>query len=111
MPQDGTQPQTWTLEQNYPNPFNASTAIAFTVPPGTPRFTRLEIFNLSGQKVATPFSGNAPSGRHQIRWDGRSQSGAPAASGLYLYRLHAVSTPSTSTTNAVERHRAMLLLR
>ena len=110
-PEDDPQPRALTLEQNYPNPFNAGTTIAFTIPPSARRFARLEIFNLSGQKVAIPFAGSAPPGQHAIHWDGRSTSGALAASGLYLYRLSAVSTSSTSTADAVERHRTMLLLR
>ena len=98
----GALPQTWSLEQNFPNPFNTTTAIAFNAPPGPPQWARLEIFNLSGQKIATPFAGLAAAGRHLIYWDARLPSGLPAASGLYIYRLR---------TAAGERHRALILLR
>ena len=95
-------PRELFLAPNYPNPFNASTAIPFALPEGGPHFAQIDIFNLMGQKVATPFAANTPPGRHVVHWNSQSATGAPAASGLYIYRLR---------TNSAERHRAMLLLR
>jgi len=68
------------LRQNYPNPFNPSTVIRFELPE-TQNVT-LEVFDLSGRKVATLLDGPRNAGRHQIQW-------APdnLASGLYLYKL------------------------
>ena len=95
-------PREPTLAPNYPNPFNAGTSIPFAIPEGGPRFAQIDIFNLMGQKVATPFAANTPPGRHVVHWDSQSATGAPAASGLYIYRLR---------TDAAELRRAMLLLR
>ena len=95
-------PRNWSLDQNFPNPFNNTTAIAFSAPPGPPQWARLEIFNLVGQKIATPFAGLAATGRHIVYRDARLPSGLPAASGLYLYRLHTASG---------EHHRVLVLLR
>ena len=95
-------PRELFLAPNYPNPFNASTAIPFALPEGGPHFAQIDIFNLMGQKVATPFAANTPPGRHVVHWNSQSATGAPAASGLYIYRLR---------TDSAERHRAMLLLR
>ena len=95
-------PNALTLEPNYPNPFNASTTIPFNIPPGDSRFAQLAIFDLAGQKVATPFASNALPGRHAIHWDGRTGAGHPVASGIYIYRLR---------SDRQEEHRAMLLLR
>lgn len=101
-PQGGSQLQELLLAPNYPNPFNAGTILSFSIPAGNPRFVQLDIFNIAGQKVATPFAANATPGRHAIQWDGRSSTGQHAASGLYTYRLR---------TDSAERHRTMLLLR
>ncbi len=95
-------PHDLILAQNYPNPFNAATAIPFAIPAGGAQFAQIDIFNLMGQKVATPFAASTPPGRHLVRWDSQSATGAPAASGLYIYRLR---------TDSAELHRAMLLLR
>ena len=90
------------LAPNYPNPFNAGTAIPFAIPEGGAQFAQIDIFNLVGQKVATPFAASTPPGRHVVHWNSQSATGAPAASGLYIYRLR---------TDSAELHRAMLLLR
>ena len=95
-------PRELILAPNYPNPFNAGTSIPFAIPAGGPRFAQIDIFNLMGQKVATPFAASARPGRHVVHWDSQSATGAPAASGLYIYRLR---------TDSAELHRPMLLLR
>ena len=90
------------LAPNYPNPFNAGTSIPFAIPEGGPRFAQIDIFNLMGQKVATPFAASTPPGQHVVHWDSQSATGAPVASGLYIYRLR---------TDSAELHRPMLLVR
>lgn len=100
--EEGMLPQLWSLEQNFPNPFNNTTAIAFSAPPGPSQWVKLEIFNLSGQMIATPFAGLATTGRNLVYWDARLPSGTPAASGIYIYRLR---------TSASERYRSLILLR
>ena len=95
-------PRELILAPNYPNPFNAGTSIPFAIPAGGPRFAQIDIFNLMGQKVATPFAASAHPGQHVVHWDSQSATGAPAASGLYIYRLR---------TDSAELHRPMLLLR
>ncbi len=80
-------PDAYVLEQNYPNPFNPSTTISFSLPAASQ--ATLEIFNLLGQKVATPYDGLAEAGEHRIVWNGRTITGETASSGIYLYRLTA----------------------
>ncbi len=80
-------PEEYVLEQNYPNPFNPSTTISFSLPVASQ--ATLEIFNLLGQKVATPFNGMAEAGGHDVVWDGKTITGETASSGIYLYRLTA----------------------
>jgi hypothetical protein len=63
---------------------------------------QLDVFDLSGRRVARLLDTQLSGGRHRVEWDGRTGGGIPAASGVYILRLSA------------GRHRAarqMLLLR
>ena len=78
-------PDSPQLAQNAPNPFNSQTMLAYFLPEaGT---VRLEVFSLTGQRVAVLHHGLQQAGFHQLRWDGRDDAGRSVASGLYLYRL------------------------
>ena len=73
------------LRQNAPNPFNSGTVISwFQLQPGP---ARVEVFALTGQRVAVLSSGPHKAGLHRLHWDGRDEQGRPSASGIYLYRL------------------------
>ena len=73
------------LQQNAPNPFNSGTVISwFLLRPGP---ARVEVFSLTGQRVAVLREGPEKAGVHRVRWDGRDDRGRPLASGVYLYRL------------------------
>jgi len=73
------------LQQNAPNPFNSQTVIPwFVLEPGP---ARLEVFALTGQRVAVLHDGPQEAGLHRLRWDGRDDQGRPLASGVYVYRL------------------------
>ncbi len=75
-------PDSYALYQNYPNPFNPVTAISFSTPAAS--HVKLEVFNITGQKVVTLVDRQMEAGRHTIQWDG-----SHVASGVYLYRLEA----------------------
>jgi hypothetical protein len=75
-------PSSVKLSQNYPNPFNPNTLIEYEVP--EPLMVRLEVFNLTGQRVAILVSGRQQAGYHTANFDARTLS-----SGVYLYRLQA----------------------
>ena len=78
-------PDSPQLAQNAPNPFNSQTVIPyFLLQPG---LARLEIFALTGQRVAVLIQGQQQSGYHRVHWDGQDDAGRPLASGIYLYRL------------------------
>jgi hypothetical protein len=80
-------PSSFGLEQNYPNPFNPETVIGFTMP--VTGYAKVEVFNVLGRLIATPFDGTAQAGQNQVIWDGRDSNGEQTASGVYLYRLTA----------------------
>ena len=88
-------PSEFKLDQNYPNPFNPSTVISFQLPSATQ--TKLEIYNVQGQKVATLVDGYLEAGTHQLRWESIG-----ASSGIYFYRLE---------TETITETRKMILLK
>ena len=73
------------LQPNAPNPFNSGTFISwFQLQPGV---VRVEVFALTGQRVAVLHEGAKEIGFHRLQWDGWSDQGHPLASGVYVYRL------------------------
>lgn len=79
--------ETFTLEGIYPNPFNSQTRIEFVLHRSLP--VEAMIYDMLGRRVATLHSGTLAPGRHRLSWDGRSESGVAAASGVYLVRIAA----------------------
>ena len=71
---------TTALNPSYPNPFNSETVLSYTLP--TAADIRLEVFTLSGQRVAILHAGFQAAGYHTIALDA-----SDLASGVYLYRL------------------------
>ena len=48
---------------------------------------RLDIYNLSGQKIRSLVDGPKPSGSFESTWDGKNDTGQPLSSGMYFYHL------------------------
>ncbi len=83
-------PERFALNQNYPNPFNAGTLITFEIPAQKEAVdASVEIYDLSGRRIAEIWHGTAQPGRHQAYWNGMDANGQTAASGVYFYRLRA----------------------
>jgi hypothetical protein len=82
-------PGSFRLSPNYPNPFNGTTEIAYQIP--LPVFTRLGIYNISGQLVRVLVEEIQEAGRYVVRWDGRNIGGHRVTSGIYICRLKAGS--------------------
>ena len=80
-------PEEYDLYQNYPNPFNPSTVIKYALPEASG--VSLVIYNIMGQEVMRWDESNVTPGYHEKRWDGKTQSGIPVSSGIYVYRLQA----------------------
>ncbi|MBN1997511.1 PKD domain-containing protein [candidate division KSB1 bacterium] len=78
-------PTVFLLEQNYPNPFNGVTTIQYQL--AEPTALSLEIFDISGKKIKTLFSGIQETGTHKTEWDVTTDNGESAASGIYLIRM------------------------
>jgi hypothetical protein len=105
---DGTPGKTFALSRNYPNPFNPGTRIEFRVPELS-RVT-LVVFDVLGRRVRTlidgpfPASGAAP---YFALWDGTTDGGVPAASGVYFCRMNATGASGASSRQSTR----MVLLR
>lgn len=82
-----------TLFQNVPNPFNPSTRISFFLPDAIQ--VRIEIFDVSGRRIAVPVDGRYEAGRHSVHWNGMNAAGSAVASGVYYYRMTAGKTAMT----------------
>lgn len=69
------------------NPFREGTGLRFAL--AAPASVRLEIFDVSGRRVATPVARRFDGGAQVLQWDGRGADGQILPAGLYLYRLAA----------------------
>jgi hypothetical protein len=79
-----------------PTPFSASTTIDFSVAARTP--VTLIVYDVAGRRVCTLVDAVLPAGRHQARWEGCTDAGEHAASGVYFYRLEAGTVSETRKT-------------
>jgi flagellar hook assembly protein FlgD len=69
-----------------PNPFQARTALVYDLPRSMQ--VTLAIYDASGRVVRSLVSGALQAaGRHTFEWDGRDNTGAVTATGLYFSRL------------------------
>ncbi len=84
---DMTLPTGYALYQNYPNPFNPETRIVFDLPASS--MITLTVYDILGRQVRVLAERELPAGQHTMTWDGRTEDGSVAASGIYLYRLQA----------------------
>ncbi len=83
------------LGQNFPNPFNAGTVIEYRLQ--SPSEVRIDVFDMKGRRVRSLTGGFHAEGTHQIAWDGRNDAGEGLPSGVYAYRVQAVSAGRTSS--------------
>jgi hypothetical protein len=89
------------LIQNRPNPFNPMTVISYEL--AAAGHVRIDLFDTSGRRVRTLVDGAQGIGLHEVRWDGALDSGHPAPSGAYFYKV--------TFPNGVAASRKMVLLR
>jgi hypothetical protein len=78
-------PRALALGQNYPNPFNATCVIPYEVP--SDGHVSLSVFDILGRHTATLVNDVQSAGAHRMTWNGITDSGESAASGVYVYHL------------------------
>jgi hypothetical protein len=93
-------PMEFSISQNYPNPFNPTTKINYQIPADAS--VTIEMFDITGQKVATLVQQDMKAGYHTLE-----VSGLRLSSGMYIYRMHAVS--SETGRNFMDVKKMMLL--
>jgi hypothetical protein len=87
----------FSLEQNYPNPFNPSTSISYTMPVSGQ--VTIKVLDLLGKEVATLVNDQKSAGTYTIYFNGVDASGAPVASGTYMYRMDVTSAKGETFTS------------
>lgn len=72
-----------------PNPTAGGCRVRFTIPSENAGQTpvSLAVYGVDGRRLKTLVSGSVGAGAHEAAWDGRDESGADAAAGLYFVRL------------------------
>ncbi|MBN1996364.1 S8 family serine peptidase [candidate division KSB1 bacterium] len=78
-------PADYKLLNVYPNPFTQRSTIEFELPLLENRQnTKIEIYNILGQKVRSLVNETHNTGKYQVYWDGRDDLGYLLASGIYF---------------------------
>jgi flagellar hook assembly protein FlgD len=93
-------PTRFALSPGYPNPFNPTTTLRLEVPPPG-RAVRVAIYDVQGRVVRTLLDGYRGPGIYTLSWDGRTERGEGAASGVYFAHMRAESF--------VETHKIVLI--
>lgn len=96
-------PTSFALRQNFPNPFNPTTRIRFELP--DPGHVALAVYDVTGRKVRVLVDEYRNPGEHEVLWNGRDDSGMPAASGIYFYTISV-----TGTSEALYRATGKMIL-
>ena len=84
---NSTIPEVFALHNNYPNPFNPTTNIGYDIPELSK--VSIDIYNIAGNKVKTLVSKEHQPGRYKVQWNATNESGAPVATGMYIYKIRA----------------------
>ena len=92
LPSEVPSAELFTTSQ-HPNPFNPTTRISFHLPRAG--HLSLKVFDLRGQLVRTLRDGFLAAGPGHADWDGRTDQGEPAASGIYFYEARAMESVLT----------------
>jgi hypothetical protein len=77
----------FALGQSYPNPARTAATITYSLAEaGT---ATLEVYDLSGRRVATLLAGAAEAGEREAVWNLTADDGSAVPPGVYVYRLRA----------------------
>ena len=94
-------PSNFALGQNYPNPFNPTTTFSYSI--ARTVFTRIEVYNVLGQRVATLVSQQLNPGSYTALWNGKDDRGAQVSSGVYFVHMSANAADGAVAFNEVRK--------
>lgn len=94
-------PNSYSMSQNYPNPFNPATTIRYGL--SSSSRVSLKIYNVLGQQIADIVNTEQSAGWYETTWN------ASVSSGLYFYRIDAVS--SSEPNKRFTQLKKMILLK
>ncbi|MHA1231704.1 MAG: FlgD immunoglobulin-like domain containing protein [Candidatus Helarchaeota archaeon] len=79
-------PTALKLYPNYPNPFNSLTKLKIDVPESTSskQYISVVIYDILGHVIKTLYQGKITAGKHELSWDGKTDSGTVAPGGVYF---------------------------
>lgn len=83
---DDAAPAPFQIVSVSPNPFNPSMTLRFSLPKSMP--VTAEVWSVAGARVRVLAENRVfAAGENALRWDGLSDTGGPAASGVYFVRV------------------------
>ncbi len=71
----------------HPNPFNPKTTVSYHLTEAVS--VELAVYDVAGRRVAVLDRGERIAGDHAATWDGMTDEGTPASTGIYFLRLDA----------------------
>ncbi len=78
-------PLVTAIKGNYPNPFNPETNIMFDLAESS--YTKITVYNISGQRVRTLVDEKLNPGKHSIVWNSQDDNLRPVSSGIYFIKM------------------------
>jgi flagellar hook assembly protein FlgD len=81
-----------------PNPFTQALVIVFALPEAGA--ARVSVHDAAGRRVALVAGGRFAAGTHQVTWDGHTDVGGVAPTGVYFVRIE---TPAGQWTRKAVR--------
>lgn len=106
---DERRPDVFTLSESYPNPFNPITHLSFSLP--TNAFVTINIYSVLGQHIRTLVDNVYGPGVFHVVWDGGTDGGDAAASGMYYIRMSARTIHALDGAGSYTRTTRVVLLR
>jgi hypothetical protein len=94
----------FALAQNYPNPFNPTTTIGYRLNAASD--LTLAVYNVKGERIRTLAHGYRLAGSYETQWDGLTDNGAQAPSGMYYYQMQA-----RNSRGSIQESHKMILCR
>jgi hypothetical protein len=79
-------PESFFVSASYPNPFNNRMVFNVTIP--FKNRLKIEVYTIAGERINIVFNNEIGAGNYTFQWDGYSDNGFPASSGLYILNIN-----------------------